>query len=302
MPDELNGVIVVDKPEGISSAGVVARVKRLFGARKAGHTGTLDPFATGVLVCCLNQATRISRFLLEGDKAYEAELVLGLVTDTQDATGTVVSRHPVTGITDRDVRETAATFVGLIDQVPPIYSALKHRGTPLYKLARRGEAVEKPARPVRIHRLDVLAVELPVVRFAVSCSAGTYIRTLCADIGQRLGCGGHLGRLRRTASGGFTAAEALGLDALEQRRENGTLDQAVVPMNAALSFMPAVPVDAHLAGKIRNGFRLDRTVFPAPQTMTDGGVFRVVDARGRLLAVIAESPAGDYNYCCVFSA
>lgn len=302
MPDELSGVVVVDKPEGLSSAGVVARIKHIFGARKAGHTGTLDPFATGVLVCCLNRATRISRFLLEGDKAYDADLILGVETDTQDATGTVTGRKSVAGITPGDIREAAAAFVGEIAQVPPVYSALKHRGTPLYKLARRGQAVEKPARRVRIDRLEILAVDLPVVRFAVACSAGTYIRTLCADMGRTLGCGGHLGRLRRTASCGFRAADAAAIKTLEAFRESGRLGEAVVSMRAALSSMPEVTVDDRLAGKIGNGRRLDQIDFPLPPTIYGDGPFKVVDTRERLLAVMAATPAGEYNYCCVFSA
>jgi tRNA pseudouridine55 synthase len=192
MPPELNGIVVVDKPEGISSAGVVARIKGIFGVNKVGHTGTLDPFATGVLICCLNQATRLPGFSSKATKCTKRTLVLGTVTDTQDATGTVTGRHALDGISAQQVEETAARFVGDITQVPPVYSALKHQGTPLYKLARRGVPVEKPARPVRISRLEILEMNLPTVRLSVSCSSGTYIRTLCADIGQKLGCGGHL--------------------------------------------------------------------------------------------------------------
>ena len=251
MPTELNGIVVVDKPEGLSSAGVVARVKGIFGARKVGHTGTLDPFATGVLICCLNRATRLSRFFLKGDKAYEAELILGRVTDTQDATGVVIEQHPVDRLTVDQIRETAERFVGAITQVPPVYSALKHQGTPLYKLARRGEAVEKPARPIRVHRLDILEVNLPAVRFSVSCSSGTYVRTLCADIGRELGCGGHLRRLRRTASCGFPIDVAVSLETLAECRDQGCLHETMIPMNASLPFMPAAFADAELALKFK---------------------------------------------------
>jgi tRNA pseudouridine55 synthase len=179
MPTELNGIVVVDKPEGISSAGVVARVKGIFGARKVGHTGTLDPFATGVLICCINQATRLSQFFLKGDKTYEAELVLGVVTDTQDATGTVVERHPwVDCRWNRSGKRRRGLWAP--SQVPPVYSALKHRGTPLYKLARRGRPWKNRPGRYGLHRLEVLDVNLPAVRFSVSCSSGTYVRTLCA--------------------------------------------------------------------------------------------------------------------------
>jgi tRNA pseudouridine55 synthase len=303
MPVELNGIVVVDKPEGLSSARVVSRIKALFGARKAGHTGTLDPFATGILVCCLNRATRLSRFFLKGDKTYEAVLCLGIRTDTQDLTGTVVAEAPVEGITDAKISRTAGRFTGEISQVPPVYSALKHEGTPLYKLARRGEAIEKPARTVRIDRLEILEVNLPEVRFSVSCSSGTYIRTLCADIGDALGCGGHLKRLRRTVSCGFSIDDALDLDALAARRDRGMLEDAVVGMNDALPFLPAVIADDGLAGKVANGMKLSEADFPAGPARSREGFFKIVDRSGRLIAVLGDP--GDpvsYNYCCVFAA
>ena len=303
MPPELNGIVVVDKPKGISSAGVVARVKGIFGVKKVGHTGTLDPFATGVLICCINQATRLSQFFLKGDKVYEAELVLGTVTDTQDATGAVVERHPLDGVTAEQVHEMATRFVGTITQVPPVYSALKHKGTPLYKLARRGLPVEKPARPVRINSIEILAVNLPAVRFSVSCSSGTYVRTLCADIGRQLGCGGHLSALCRTASCGFSLDAAFSLEKLTELKAQGRVGEAVIPMNEALPFMPAAVADDGLAKRIRNGVKLSEADLPIPPQVSERVVFKVLDPRGRLIAVLAESPAtGSYNYCCVFSA
>jgi len=303
MPPELNGIVVVDKPKGISSAGVVARVKGIFGVKKVGHTGTLDPFATGVLICCINQATRLSQFFLKGDKVYEAELVLGTVTDTQDATGAVVERHPLDGVTAEQVHEMATRFVGTITQVPPVYSALKHKGTPLYKLARRGLPVEKPARPVRINSIEILAVNLPAVRFSVSCSSGTYVRTLCADMGRKLGCGGHLRALCRTASCGFSLDAAFSLEKLTELKAQGRVGEAVIPMNEALPFMPAAVADDGLAKRIRNGVKLSEADLPIPPQVSERVVFKVLDPRGRLIAVLAESPAtGSYNYCCVFSA
>lgn len=302
MPPELNGIVVVDKPKGISSAGVVARVKGIFGAKKVGHTGTLDPFATGVLICCLNQATRLAQFFLKGDKLYEAELVLGAVTDTQDATGTVIERYPLSGLSAEQVHAVAARFVGTITQVPPIYSALKHQGTPLYKLARRGVPVEKSARPVRINHLKILEVNLPTVRFSVSCSAGTYVRTLCADIGRTLGCGGHLKALRRTASCGFSIDTAFSLEKLAELRARGGLAETVIPMNEALPFMPAAMADDVLTKRILNGMKLSEADLPIPPRLSDRSEFKVVDRHGRLIAVLAGSKATDsYNYCCVFS-
>ncbi len=303
MPPELNGVVVVDKPGGISSAGVVARVKGLFGAQKVGHTGTLDPFATGVLVCCLNRATRLAQFFLKGDKVYEAELILGAETDTQDATGAVIEQHPLDHISAEQVRNTAARFVGPISQVPPVYSALKHQGTPLYKLARRGTAVEKPARQVRINHLEILEVNLPAVRFSVSCSSGTYVRTLCADMGRHLGCGGHLKELRRTVSCGFSIDDAMDLEKLTACKDKGRLNARVVPMNEALTFIPAVVADVVLADRIQKGMKLSEADFPVRPQVSDQGVFKVLDPHGRLIAVLGASPAAtSYNYCCVFSA
>lgn len=302
MPSELNGIVVVDKPAGITSAGVVARIKRLFGAQKAGHTGTLDPFATGVLICCLNRATRLSRFFLEGSKTYEALLHLGVETDTQDATGSTVARHPIDHITEAMIVETAGRFAGEIAQVPPVYSALKHEGTPLYKLARRGTAIQKPARPVTIERIDVVGVKLPEVRFAVSCSSGTYIRTLCADMGRDLGCGGHLKALRRTRCCGFAIADAVDLEGLERSGEQTVLASTVIGMRDALHFMPETIVDERLSRKIINGIRLLPEDLASVPEVSDRGVFKVIDSDGRLIAVMREPEAdGYYNYCCVFS-
>lgn len=303
MPSELNGIVVVDKPEGLSSARVVSRIKALFGARKTGHTGTLDPFATGVLVCCLNRATRLSRFFLKGEKTYEAVLRLGIRTDTQDPTGAVVAERPLEGITDAMIARIAGGFTGEIAQVPPVYSALKHEGTPLYKLARRGEAIEKPARMVRIDRLDILEVNLPEVRFTVDCSSGTYIRTLCADMGEALGCGGHLKRLRRTVSCGFSIEDALEPDALAALKDRGLLEKAVIGMNDALPFIPAVVADDILAGKVQNGMKLSENDFPASHARSWEGFFKIVDRSGRLIAVLGDPGVPDsYNYCCVFAA
>lgn len=302
MPFELNGIVVVDKADGLSSARVVSRIKGLFGARKAGHTGTLDPFATGVLICCINRATRLSQFFLKGDKTYEAVLRLGSATDTQDATGVVTARCPIDRVSEAMVVQTAAQFTGEISQIPPIYSALKHEGTPLYKLARRGKPVEKPARQVRIDRLDILDVDLPDVRFSVSCSSGTYIRTLCADMGRVLGCGGHLKSLRRTTSCGFSIDRAVGLDTLDQLKSQGRLDEAVIGMNDALHFMPGAVAGDALARKILNGRKLSAADFLTRPRTSQQGFFKVVDQNGHLIAVLGDSAAaGNYIYCCVFS-
>ncbi len=208
----LNGVLVVDKPAGISSAKAVAIVKRLLGVRKAGHAGTLDPLATGILVCCLNRATRLAYFLLKGAKTYKAVLHLGVETDTQDATGNIITQHRNIIANEAEIRAVIKRFEGKIKQLPPVYSALKHDGVPLYKLARRGKPVQKPAREVFIKKIRIHAIDLPYIRFTVSCSTGVYIRALCADIGTTLGCGGHLKELRRVASSGLVCGLVTRLD------------------------------------------------------------------------------------------
>ncbi len=299
---------MLDKPEGWSSAQAVGRIKGLLGARKAGHAGTLDPFATGVLVCMLNQATRLGRFLLAGEKAYTAVLHLGIETDTQDATGNIVERRPVDAGIENCIADTFRRFEGLIDQAPPVYSALKHKGVPLYKLARRGQPVQKPARRVHITALQIEAVELPQVRFQVSCSAGTYIRSLCADIGRELGCGGHLSRLRRTYSSGFGLEAAISLDELETRVRQGRLGNRLISPVAALPGMPTLVADGAAVRKISNGMRLATGDLPPPESQQadlkgrdDGPYYKIIDSQERLLAVVTFQPHEQmYHYCCVF--
>jgi tRNA pseudouridine55 synthase len=295
----LDGVIVVDKPEGISSAKAVSRVKRAAGARKAGHTGTLDPLASGVLVCCLNQATRLARFFLGSDKRYRAVMRLGVETDTQDATGTIVGEGDVGGVSETAIQESLQAFRGRIRQRPPVFSALKHRGVPLYKLARRGQPVEKPAREVQIRSIEPLAVRLPEVEIEVFCSAGTYIRTLCADIGRRLGCGGHLKSLRRLNSGAFSIEEAWPLDRIEEASRSRALYDRIISMAEALRGMPVRSAGAELVRHIRRGRPMTATDLEGPES----GAFKVVDSDGRLVAVLeAGAEEGRYTYCSVFAA
>lgn len=303
-----NGIIILDKPEGLSSAQAVGRVKRLLGARKAGHAGTLDPFATGVLVCMLNQATRLGRFLLAGEKTYTAILRLGIATDTQDGTGQVIERQPVAARIEKRLTGVFRRFEGEIVQTPPAYSALKHKGVPLYKLARRGRPVQKPARRVRISALRIEAVKLPEIYFRVTCSAGTYIRSLCADIGQDLGCGGHLSQLRRTNSSGFGIDTAIDLADLEKRVRTRRADVPLISPAAALPGMETLIADADTTRKINNGVRLtlDDLAPPAPQDLNkpasdETRFYKIIDLRKRLWAVVTFQPqAKTYDYCCVF--
>lgn len=248
----LNGIIVVDKEPGFTSHDVVAKMRGICGQKKIGHTGTLDPAAVGVLPVCLGSATKLCGLLTEKDKEYEAELLLGVETDTQDATGRILDRKPVT-VAPGQIGKCAEAFVGEIMQVPPMYSALKVNGKKLYELARAGVEVERQARPVTIHRLEILEVSLPVVRFRVVCSKGTYIRTLCADMGRKLGCGGIMQFLRRTRVGGFALKNAVTLGALEKLRDEGRLKDALLPVDSVFPDCPALHVREGDVGLLENG-------------------------------------------------
>jgi tRNA pseudouridine55 synthase len=306
MQHQLSGVLAIDKPAGKSSAKTVAIVKKLLGADKVGHTGTLDPFATGVLICCVNQATRLAQFFLRGQKSYRAVLRLGEQTDTQDATGNVVAASRVPQIQIDRLVEVFKQFEGPIMQQPPVYAALKHNGTPLYKLARKGTPVRKPPRPVTISSIHITAVHLPDIQFDVLCSAGTYVRSLCADIGQRIGCGGHLLSLCRTASSGFTLAEAMPLKTLETYASPEQRLALLTPMAAALKGMSRYEADQDVLQRIAHGQCLTTEHVPPASidesaSATFGSYLKVVDARQKLRAVIKFSPDRTaYDYCCVF--
>ena len=300
----LNGILLIDKPAGMSSAQLLARVKRHSRVRKAGHAGTLDPFATGVLICCVNQATRLARFLLQGEKKYEALLRLGITTDTQDFTGRIIASENVPEMLEEDLKTLFREFEGEQMQQPPPFAALKYQGTPLYKLARQGKPIQKPARPVAIKQLRILNIQLPDILFQVTCSAGTYIRTLCADIGQRIGCGGHLSQLRRTAASGFSIVQAVTFETL---KDKGTdlRHRWLIPMAEALGHMPEVTANDQMVEHIQFGRQLSKEMMPlimkqVHPTQYDGFI-KVVDYQRQLKAVIQQAPDGImYNYCCVF--
>lgn len=251
MREAISGVLLLDKPAGPSSNTVLQRAKRLLGAARAGHTGTLDPRASGLLVITLGDATKFSAGLLEADKAYRALLKLGERTSTGDAEGTVLSRSEV-AVSESDLRSALDRFRGEIDQVPPMHAAIKHEGRPLYEYARRGETVDRAPRRVAIRRLELEAFDGNAARLYVECSKGTYIRTLAEDIGAALGCGAHLGALQRLAVGAFKVEQAIGLDALEaiapaQRRER------LLPPQVLLEAWPRLRLAADLTAKFRQG-------------------------------------------------
>ncbi len=297
----LNGILVIDKPPGMSSARVVSIVKRLLQVRKAGHAGTLDPFATGVLIVCINQATRLARFWLNSAKTYHAELCLGIETDTQDATGTVISTCEAFDISEDSLQAAMKSFVGTMNQAPSVYSALKHQGVPLYRLARKGQPFQKPARPIQIYRLEILEIALPRVVFEVSCSAGTYIRTLCADIGNVLGCGGHLKNLRRTASSGYAIADAISLSEVEERALSGDIARHLTGMSDALPDMVSFQADKALTDKLKCGMMITGADVPPSCLLPGDSLVKVIDGSNRLLSILSYDPVQlVFTYCCSF--
>jgi tRNA pseudouridine55 synthase len=245
-------ILNINKPSGITSFQTVAKVKRLFGVKKAGHTGTLDPMATGVLLICLGEATKVSRFLLDMDKKYRARVKLGERTDTGDAEGRVIECRDASSVTTEQVERAVRMFEGEIVQKPPMYSAVKVQGKTLYKLARKGIEIDRPERSVTIHSLAVAASELPYFDLDVSCSKGTYIRTLCDDIGNVLGTGAHVVALGRSAVGFFDVADAVGLDELAQEgfRDRG---KAFYSIDQALSALKEIVLDQEDYKKAKNG-------------------------------------------------
>jgi tRNA pseudouridine55 synthase len=249
-----SGILIVDKPAGLTSFGVVKKVRGALRVKKAGHTGTLDPMATGVLPVCLGEATKIAGLLTAADKAYDGEGLLGIETDTLDVTGQETARHEVPGdLTRESLERVLADLRGKQQQVPPAYSAVRQGGERSYKRARRGEAVQLEAREVQIHALELVRFELPRFAFSVQCSKGTYVRSLVAEIGARLGCGATLAALRRTRAGYFDLARAVPLDQVRLRQDAGDLPLISVDAALALEGLLAVELSAEQADGIRHG-------------------------------------------------
>lgn len=286
------GILVVDKPAGPTSFAVVERVRRALGAAKAGHTGTLDPAATGVLAVCVDDAVKLQHWIMEGDKAYEALVVLGFATDTEDAEGREVARGDPSGLTAERVAAALTGFVGEIDQVPPMYSAVRVGGRRLHEAARAGKTVERVARRVVVHSLDLLDFEpeaggLARARIAVRCGKGTYVRTLASALGSALGVPAHLGALRRTASGPFSIVSALPLAEVERlaSADPASLASRMVSPADALGAFPVVQVAPDEVRALAQGKTLRRE---APAALC-----RALDAQGALVAVVAPTPGGD---------
>lgn len=281
---QISGILNIDKPAGITSHDVVDRVRQISGQRRVGHAGTLDPLATGVLVVCLGQATRVAEYLMDSDKVYRAEIRLGVSTDTHDAEGEVTATAEV-NVGEEEARRALASFVGSIQQVPPMYSALKHEGTPLYSLARQGITVEREARSVEIRNIELLDWTPPLLTIRVACSPGTYIRALARDLGQKLGCGAHLQSLIRLACGHFTLEEAVSLDELAEAFDRGDWQKFIHPIDEALLDFEPVVIDAETEKRICHGQQVQ-----GPAACERGEFRRAYSEKGELIAILRHDP------------
>jgi len=277
----VNGILLLDKPSGMTSNAALQTVKRLYQARKAGHTGSLDPLATGLLPLCFGEATKVSGFLLDADKRYRVVCKLGERTTTGDAEGEVLEQRPVAGVAEARLREVLEGFVGEIEQIPPMYSAVKHKGERLYKLARQGVEVEREARRIDIHSLELRDFSLPTFEIEVHCSKGTYVRTLVEDIGELLGCGAHVTALRRLAVGPFDDSQMIDMAVLEATaaKSMAALDKLLLPMESGLSQWPGVRLSGDAAFYLRQG----QPVL-VPQAPTEGWV-RLYEGESRFLGM-----------------
>jgi len=278
---QVHGVLVLDKPRGFSSNAALQKVRWLLNAEKAGHTGSLDPLATGVLPLCFGEATKFSQYLLDADKGYRTVAQLGVTTTTGDAEGEVLERRAV-AVDEAAILAALPAFRGEIEQIPPMYSALKRDGQPLYKLARAGEVVEREPRSVTIARLELLALQEDRATLEVACSKGTYVRTLVEDLGARLGCGAHVAELRRTQAGPFGLTQAISLDELEAAHAEGgaeALDRFLLPVDSGLEHWPLVQLTQHSAYYWLHGQPVRAANAPK------FGLMRVQDDQGRFIGI-----------------
>jgi len=267
----LDGILLLDKPPGLSSNQALQAARRLLRAEKGGHTGALDPLATGLLPLCFGEATKIAGLLLGSAKAYDADIVLGVTTDTDDADGVPLRERPVPALDEAAIAAALVPFTGSIRQRAPIYSALKQGGEPLYAKARRGEAIEAPEREVQVHAIEILGLEGSRLSLRVTCGSGTYIRSLARDLGEALGCGAHIAGLRRLWVEPFRAPAMLTLAQLQARLEGGEAAEALLlPLAAGLADFPRVDLDQDAARRFRMGQRLRDPVFPAGEVVVFG--------------------------------
>ena len=282
----LDGIVLLDKPLGLSSNAALQRTKRIFNARKAGHTGSLDPLATGVLPICFGEATKVSAFLLDSDKRYTTTGQLGQTRTTGDMEGEVVQIRDIPELTKESIETVLKNFRGDIEQIPPMHSALKHEGTPLYKLARKGISIERKVRHVKIHKLNLLEFTADTLTLDVLCSKGTYIRTLVEDIGEALGCGAHLNSLRRTEVTPFEDHSIYTLEELEALAEESDLVKTLLPIDAAIPHWPMLNLNAEETQLLCNGIRVEHEDVP------DSDGIRLYDPKGKFLGIGQRHESG----------
>jgi tRNA pseudouridine55 synthase len=278
----MDGILNLNKAAGMTSHDVVARVRKILRQRRVGHTGTLDPAASGVLPICVGQGVRVAEYLSEGGKAYQAEIVFGVVTETYDSEGTVISTTDATRLTLAQINQALAHFLGPQVQLPPRFSALKIAGRPAYKRVRAGEEITMEARPIEITSLEVIAWHAPRLALAIECNKGTYIRSLAHDLGQRLGYGAHLGALIRTRSGPFSLSESIALDELAEAMQQGSVAQHLFTVDSVLHNYPALYLDDLNVERVLHGNAFEYIQDPPP---TRPDLARVYDRHGRFLAI-----------------
>ena len=305
----IHGIINVYKEKGYTSHDVVAKLRGIAGQKKIGHTGTLDPDATGVLPVCLGKATKVCELLTDKDKTYEATLFLGKTTDTQDISGEILSEKDTENLTIEEVKRVIESFVGAYEQIPPMYSALKVNGKKLYELAREGKVIERKARPVVIHEIIIKEMNLPRVKMEVTCSKGTYIRTLCHDIGEKLGCGGCMETLERTKVGRFEIKDSLKLEELQKLKEEGRLEEVMTTIDAMFYKYPAVVVRSNWDSLAKNGNPLPKkavavmensdTIEKVQLSPEESDYVRLYDEEGEFIAIYRKREK-DYHIVKMF--
>jgi len=281
----MNGIIIIDKPTGKTSHDVVMDIKRTLGLKKAGHTGTLDPLATGVLPVCINEGTKLSQFFSSDKKEYRAAMLLGVKTDTYDVEGKIIAEERPC-VCREDIEKALSLIVGKREQIPPPYSAVKYQGKPLYKWTRKGVAVHVLPRSIEIYKLMLEEIDLPQVTFRVSCSKGTYVRSICMEIGEMLGCGACLSGLRRIKSGNYSEEAALSIDKKGEKEKKESLTAHIIPMVDALPDFPAIQVEKPLAEKLRQGYQpiADGLLHYHIPFLAAGDMLRFIEGR-RLVAI-----------------
>ncbi|MDY0131057.1 MAG: tRNA pseudouridine(55) synthase TruB [Desulforegulaceae bacterium] len=297
-----SGIILLNKPEDLSSNTASNLVKKIFSAKKAGHTGTLDPFAQGLLPVCINRGTRLVRYLMEKDKEYIGTIKLGIQTDTLDKTGEITGKAEVPKINSFDIENAMAKFRGKIKQIPPAFSALKHKGIPLYKYARKGEMIEKEAREINIFELETLFFENDILKIRVKCSKGTYIRTLASDLAKELGTLGHLTDLERTKNGYFDLSNSFTLEELRQKKSENDLESCMISLEKATDFIHTIKIDKTIEEAVINGKKILPKDLFINFSIEENIPFRLINQENQLKALIRRVNNCDYlKYDAVFN-